>query len=151
MPPKQPPRFPDYFDRKDEFQEYAETSARCPKASRKIIKRYTKQRWDKYWSADKRRSDPKLTKEQFVDYADWDCFQDQTRGEDLAILNHDLKQAYDAACKVFAKPVVLAAMDQLTVSEATSACRMRREEMCQKIRDAKETLAELLLDYRDQG
>ena len=75
MPPPRKPKFPHYFGPEDKRQEYAETSARCPKASPKTRKLYTKQRWDKYWSADKRRPDPKLTKEQIVDYGTGTAFK----------------------------------------------------------------------------
>ena len=149
-PPRQKPRYPDEFDREDELQEYQITAARLRDASPETIQRCTKERWDKYRSKKKRQEPSRLTKEQFLDCADWDCFRDGVGEEDDAILAYDLERAYESACRVYPKPVVLAAMDLLTATEAIAACRVRTEKVCRQIEDARALLRELLADYRER-
>ena len=144
------PRFPEYFDREDELQEYAETATRLPKASPRTVKRYTQDKWSDYKRKKKRRTDHNATKEQLVDLAGWDCFQSRTEGEDLEILRHDVKAAIESANKVFPAPIVLAACNLMPVDVAAKVTKCRYSDACSKVAEARNLLRGLLADYQEK-
>lgn len=145
-PQRKRPRFPAYFEREDELQEYALTAARLQEARPETIERCTKERWDDYWSYQKRQPEPKLTKEQLAD-ASWDYYEGIGGGEDVMILKHDLERATAIACKRYPEPVVLAAMDDLAAEQSHEECGLSKTTFYRKVEEARGLLRELLKDY----
>jgi len=143
-------RFPEYYQREDILQEYESIAAKCERASPNAIKRMARENWQHHWKKLPGGAESSLTRDQLIDVVNWNCFTENTGGEDLAILNHDIKKAITHACDVYPRPVVLAACDLMTVTEASIACRARKETICEQVGRAKDLLRELLRDYQEE-
>ena len=149
MPPRRP-RFPVYFDRDDELQEYALVAAEYPNASPASVRRFVCERWDEHSSCKKRTSIPP---EQLRDNLDWDSICDSTGSEKEAIMGSDVARAVDQCCQMFPEPIVRAAIGEASVREVSILLRMRKQEAGRQIDAAREMLRDLLnaYDYPERG
>lgn len=147
-----PPRWPEYFEREDELQEFALTAARCPDTCPKTNKRYTNQRWEKHWKQPKRQIDSKLTKDQILDQAGWDSFQQPVSPEERNNLNMDIGRTFEIVLDEFPPDRVRATVENLlglvTVKEIARNLDAREERIRDDLREVRARLSVLLDDYR---
>ena len=132
------------FTADDRKQEYALTGTKFPDAAPATVKRFTHKRWNDVDAADFRQP-PKWieAKEQLVGLGafDWDCFREPTDGEsDLAAKLDAERTIVGPAIQQYGKPVILAALQWISVEEAALALGKRKLDVCQLVKAARVTL-----------
>lgn len=154
IPPRRKPDFPDHFDRRDELQEYQLTAAQYQSAKPETVERYTRRRWDKHWSAQKRQIPPGLqgaSRETLLGYFDWDCFE-KGRPMDPEPIHArvDLEKRFRRLKAKHGDLICDAAAGVITIEECAKLLCLRKSIVSELVTQADDEARELLEWYRSQ-